>query len=262
VIERRETFRYNCLHDIDLFASDGTMIHGMVSNISDQGIHVHTPCPLPERAMFVGLLGLVDPKTHELAQLRIQLRAVYCVHDGQTLDFRSGLQIHDFAGDGERIFMDVLEQQAQRWDSAGFEPIELDEPLTHQAPSETYILTRKVRLRNDTQPWFPAWTQRISNCIVTVTLDSPEPLNRRYQVLLPILLPESNRRRVIKITTEVFGVVLSSSGNEYEIFLRFLECDEDDKEFLNEELRQRFGANIPLKPIELENPDDYSFLWR
>lgn len=261
MVDRRESFRYNCLHDIDLFTSDGTMIHGVVSNMSEQGLHVHTPCPLPDKTMFIGLLGLVDPKTQDLTQLRMQLRVVYCVHDAQTLDFRSGLKIYDFTGDGERVFMDVLDHQAQRWDSGLLEPIEIDEPLNHQAPSETYILTRKIRLCRESQPWFAAWTQRISNCIVTVALNDPQPLNRHYQVLLPVMLPESNRRKVIKIVTEVFGVVLSSSGNEYEVFLRFLYINEDDKEFLNEELRQRFGAHIPLKAVPLENPDDYSFLW-
>lgn len=253
MVDRREFLRYNCLNKIDLFTRDGTLIHGVTCNISERGLQVHTPCPLPEKGAFFGLLELIDPKTQDLIQVRLRLRVIYCVHDGQTLDFRSGLHVQGFIGDGDRIFQDVLEAQTQLWDG------ELYEPILHQQPSETYILTRKVRIRDDSQ-WFTAWSQRLSNSLVIIVLEEPQPLNYHYDLLLPVVLPESNTRRVLKISTEVFGIVLNGSG-QYDTFLRFVDINEDDKEFLNEELRQRFGANIPAKSVPLADPDDLSFFW-
>ena len=234
--DRRIKPRYTCRLRVRMLLPSGQLETTLTRDLSSDGIRVHTDQPIQPGTQLPLILTLFDPVSRNRDDIYLRTLVAYCIHDSTEINFRLGLQILEFAGQGKKKFSEAVDRLANPW-----APLHYEDPVLRE---HSFPLHRRVQLTFGDQPDVSVWTERVSHSTLAISLDKPYQDNLKMDIGMPVILPHTGVIKTINAKAMVAAVRLASGGN-ISTTLKILNFDQNGKDLFHEELRQRFGAEPP-----------------
>jgi len=241
VQERRQAPRYPCQARVGVIYPDGSTELLWAHDISEQGISFHADHAVPVGSKLRIVIFLYNAELRKQVQILAQANVCYCVLDSTDGDFRVGLFLESFENaKGEAQFRDELQRLSQMISMP--EENRSNGQLVVPEKREIFPLHRRIKLALNDGRMLPGWTEEVSLANMLANFALRLPINSVHGLNVPIVLPNAQWVHPIRAKARITDVVFRPMGS-FATHFQVFDYEDNGRELLKEELRQRFPEN-------------------